>query len=1166
MKKLLLLLIVCLGFTANSQDAMVSAEAFEGGKQTEYVPYLKDEVWYIHNIYDSCFYDTMLPFYGIVENSNYFKIKDSTGKFKAMTSYGYLNEHAGDEIYSIDSYLLFQNGNQFSWGHEYGFDDFIADSIYVTENGIYHYLNNKVGFLNFITNIPIKYDAIMPINSGNLNGYLTLLSGKYGYIDLYGKEIIRPIAAEIQSFQHGIKYLDGTWQYITLEHGSNEKSCFLNSEGLDVLFYSDKVYKKYTVDRKSVSLFENGQVKFSGQQDCGWYGGYSNKYWFKQNDRIGLLNQAGKVIVSPRYEQITFLGSESFAFRLNGLSAIGNENGKLVTEHLYTDVRLLKVLPNSTLFTAYKNGKKGIVNSKGKEITPFNFEQFEVNNQNILFKRNGKIGKMNFKGEIIFNEAYSKYKSLDITYDVYRFKNGSTFDVWAGTRKLNKANVVHVIAGNNVFKIYTKEGLEIHTFDIDGNYLGLSFFPGIKKVKIGEIKTKWFEIGNDSKSYLEENQLNGLYGAKSRRDTSYLIPPEFNDLQVTPFSNTYVVNKLNDANDFKKNLVNTSFKYTAQSYILFASNGEISRMAVNNSNIIEGNYGLSNTDRVFNNVIDNSFETCSRYRPYSHILNYEVTLGKKSFDYHYQYYFGGALIEANTSSSFTNTEVFKFNNGINNFWFQSIENAQYFMNPKLNFTFKNGFTSALGYSSVEFGKHKISPTQKYERLENFDKSFIYSQLYGSELGKIINLDNDTNRVDDIYNVIGVYEGFPKSFYTAEQVNFSFTDVSPLNPDFEFYPTKNEIALWRNVILTKRHGYYGLKGENGLIPNQYDTLYRISSELAIGINENGKDLIHTKTLHLTAVKFDKLLKCNNEFIIATQDTFQILIDAMSGEEVLKGKNIAALDDNYMECFDGIAYSYFDFSRKKVLASEFRLNYLGSGFYQDKKHVISLGDSKKIKVKSAAFEAPFLTLETSKSWIVYSNNLMKEFSKDFQIEILKEEGLLSASSKGEWYLYNQDFQELETFSEVNSIETNAEFINLSYADTNEILFLQNYKSKKLKQIDFKKVFIDENDTLNLLGVKKLKNGFTQIKTEKGFNLLDENDNLLLNKFQPEIEFRDEFLDVISISAKSKLGVINSDLNQFLPPIYDEVQFLENHFLVRRSNRYSIYDRDGEIVLEF
>lgn len=332
-------------------------------------------------------------------------------------------------------------------------------------------VNGKYGFIDVTGKevTPLKYDNVVSFREGMA---LVRLAGEWGFIDKTGKEVVPLKYDKAESFNNGIARVkfNGKWGFIDitgkeiipLEYG-------ILGEMHDGIIKVNRLNNEaYPVDVTSFIRGKWGFITKDGKKitDCiydyvdDFKEGYAR---VKINDKWGYINTNGDVVIAIKYDN---------AWDFNeGLAnvAIGNKCG-------YINNRDSVVIP---IVYDYVWGLHNGINSleyNGYEITLLGWDnQFDFINGVALVSLDGKWGYINNKG----------VKITDIKYDdAYAFSEGLGRVNIGGEKKMK----VNGRATNGRFGFVDASGKEVIPIKYDSAFC---FKNGVAKVKLND---EWFYI------------------------------------------------------------------------------------------------------------------------------------------------------------------------------------------------------------------------------------------------------------------------------------------------------------------------------------------------------------------------------------------------------------------------------------------------------------------------------------------------------------------------------------------------------------------------------------------------------------------------------------------------------------------------------------------------
>ena len=100
-----------------------------------------------------------------------------------------------------------------------------------------------------------------------------------------------------------------------------------------------------------------------------------------QNQRFGLINKAGKVILALEYDQLERLPEGQFFCYQDQRTGIVDITGKVLLYPGYSGLQTLE----SGLIKAFKNGKQGLIDKQGKKLIPMVYDELIYDQFNDLY-------------------------------------------------------------------------------------------------------------------------------------------------------------------------------------------------------------------------------------------------------------------------------------------------------------------------------------------------------------------------------------------------------------------------------------------------------------------------------------------------------------------------------------------------------------------------------------------------------------------------------------------------------------------------------------------------------------------------------------------------------------------------------------------------------------
>lgn len=295
-------------------------------------------------------------------------------------------------------------------------------------------------------------------------------NGKYGLIDLQGKEITKPIYDEISS----INYKEGTFLV-----KQNKQEGIINMKGKTIIKCE---YESVTSDNYYNEDQNNEKAGFivSKKTDDGY--------------RYGYINYRGSKIVKPIFTQ------------LERVTEISDD------KNIY--------------FIAFKDGQAGLLKNN-KEIVNYEYEdiQYNVLSDVFIIQRNGKYGATTREGKTILYPEYSSVYTGGIYINAVKDNVIEVFDLQGNKIetdinskiKTENSNYYITIDKNNIYKVVDANENVI----INNDYNYMEYLPG-----------DYFIVARDSKNGVVD--INGKsvielkYDSISRINETNILQAETN--------------------------------------------------------------------------------------------------------------------------------------------------------------------------------------------------------------------------------------------------------------------------------------------------------------------------------------------------------------------------------------------------------------------------------------------------------------------------------------------------------------------------------------------------------------------------------------------------------------------------------------------------------------
>ncbi|MFC4306798.1 WG repeat-containing protein [Cohnella boryungensis] len=288
--------------------------------------------------------------------------------------------------------------------------------------------------------VPLKYDHIGDFNDGLAR---VTVKAKHGYIDRAGKLVI-PIQYEsARDFKLGYAVVGKNGKVgmidkrgkvaIPLKYnniGDYDESLFTFAQASSKVSprVAGDAFKSQIVDANGkyhnvewgAADIRTGKVKIAAQYDYLWR--FTNGYgWVVSNNRKGIIDRAGNIVVPIQYKGITDLSE----YNGDPVFVLYDTSGKLglfntdkpkakITMHAYSRLAAFRNDPSlgqsreGVVRVVNASKKMGVLDHSGKEVAPAIYDEIGDFRDGIaVMKRNKKYGMIDRSGKEIIAPIYS---------------------------------------------------------------------------------------------------------------------------------------------------------------------------------------------------------------------------------------------------------------------------------------------------------------------------------------------------------------------------------------------------------------------------------------------------------------------------------------------------------------------------------------------------------------------------------------------------------------------------------------------------------------------------------------------------------------------------------------------------------------------------------------
>ena len=388
-------------------------------------------------------------------------------------------------------------------------------------------------------------------------------NGKYGLINLEGKQITKPVYDEISS----INYKEGTFLV-----KQNELEGIINMKGKVIIKCE---YESVTSDNY---YSENGNKKQAG---------FIVSKKTEDGYRYGYANYRGTIILNPIYTQ------------LERVTEIANEKG--------------------VYFIAFKNGQAGLLKNN-KEILNYEYEDIQYNVLGSIFvtKRNGKYGAVNQEGTTVLYPEYDNVYTGGMYLNALKDKDIFIFDLNGNKIETNEvsktktenANYYIPIDKNYKYKVVDSKDNII----IDKDYTYIEYLPG-----------DYFIVERDSKSGIIDSNGKSVielkYDSISRINETDILQMETNknialynlNMKEIVSMDNAIVKEVKDEKAYILLYSDTDFKYLDKKGNILTSQNLFENNSLFAKNI-NGKWGF--VDKDGNLKVQNDYELVTDFNNY----------------------------------------------------------------------------------------------------------------------------------------------------------------------------------------------------------------------------------------------------------------------------------------------------------------------------------------------------------------------------------------------------------------------------------------------------------------------------------------------------------------------------------------------------------------------
>ena len=262
--------------------------------------------------------------------------------------------------------------------------------------------------------------------------YFVLYSqNKWGVINQDGDEVIQPSYQEMIVIPNKEKDVF-ICTYDVDENSGTYKTKAINEKNEEILTEYDQIEPIENIDKNNNVWYEKNILKV---EKSGKYGlievlpleydeisgldGQENSIIIKKDGKLGLVNDNGNIIIEANYKDIKILGE---TYKEGYITVDENEKygvvsatKKQILENNYDEISSVYL---KEYYLVKENGKQKVINSKGETILDKGFDELKSATTNgFIFVKNNLYGEINTSGEVTLEAKYQDLKEIkDSTY------------------------------------------------------------------------------------------------------------------------------------------------------------------------------------------------------------------------------------------------------------------------------------------------------------------------------------------------------------------------------------------------------------------------------------------------------------------------------------------------------------------------------------------------------------------------------------------------------------------------------------------------------------------------------------------------------------------------------------------------------------------------------
>ncbi|MEY3126020.1 MAG: hypothetical protein RL273_119, partial [Bacteroidota bacterium] len=290
---------------------------------------------------------------------------------------------------------------------DFPFQELIQNDLDIYSEIYFPFLeNNLFGFMDSkgVIKIPAEYDEVLNFQDGIA---VVVKNGKSGLINKKNELILGFEFDQIEEFYDDLAIVS-----------ISDSLGVINRLGTLVfpLIYNDILFLNNSLiaanNEKGYSIFNlNGERKI--ELNFKEIKPLKEDYFIVQvGDSIGLLNSNFGIVIPAIYEDITLIKDSIFSYQLDEKKGLITHSGRILTLPVYNEFSSFD--EHSKIIIARLGSKMDYLNLDGSKFISSTFEYFpkalniaHFYNGNAIFYKNGKFGIINSKGKILLKPTFT---------------------------------------------------------------------------------------------------------------------------------------------------------------------------------------------------------------------------------------------------------------------------------------------------------------------------------------------------------------------------------------------------------------------------------------------------------------------------------------------------------------------------------------------------------------------------------------------------------------------------------------------------------------------------------------------------------------------------------------------------------------------------------------